>query len=181
MTPPAAIASGGPGVPPVAVLFFLAAATLLSACSPRPELIIDNQTLATLKGHVQLPIEDTLGRVRAGRVLFVRVVPGQTWSSRSADDAERPREPVEDVVVRLADASLIAQSARPLGFAYPARIGLATVTIRDPGDGSSPKITAVDAAGNPVELFRPPAPIALPPDNRRPVLEAPELKQDLFR
>lgn len=178
---PRVIASGGTGVPPVIFLLFLAAATLLSACSPRPELIIDNQTLATLKGHVQLPIEDTLGRVRAGRVLFVRVVPGQTWSSRGADEAELPREPVEDVVVRLADASLIAQSARPIGFAYPARIGLAVVTIRDPGDGSPPSITVVDSAGNRVELHRPPAPIALPADNRRPVLETPELKRDLFR
>jgi len=177
---PRLVASGGTGFPPVIALFCLAAC-MLSACTQRPELVIDNQTQATLKGHVQLPVDETLGRLRAGRVLFVRVVQGQTWSTADATESPLTPEPVEDVVVRLADASLIAQSAPPLSFAYPARIGLAIITIRDAGDGSPPKISAVDAAGNPVELYRPPAPISLPPDRRRPVLETPELKQDLFR
>lgn len=177
-TAPILASRRGPALPGlvVALLGFTAA-----GCSQAPELVIDNQTGATLKGEVQMPVQETLGRLRAGPVLFVRVTPGQTWSSRDADRVNKEPEAVEDVVVRLADASLIAQSGPPLSFAYPARIGRATVTISDPDDARRPRVSAVDAAGNPVTLDRPPAPIVLPPDTRRPVLETPELKQDLFR
>jgi hypothetical protein len=164
----------------IALVFLFLATALLPACAPRPELTIDNQSGVTLKGEVQWPIRETLGRWRPGPVVFVRVLPGATWNSGDAPPLARTPEAVEDVIVRLADASLVAQAARPVWFAYSGRIGRATVTVAPGRVPGALSLAAVDAAGNPVELFGPPAPVALPPDDRRPVLDAPRLGEDLY-
>lgn len=144
---------------------------LVTGCAPKPEVVIVNETTATIKADVQFPVTQTInGFPMPGKRTQTIIAPGVTDRAFKGVEVASRKVWLRVVCFSISDASLISPVFDPLEFSVDGRGAKVIVSVTS--EGRTLRVVAVDDTGATLSLLPFPSESPRPADTRQPVFDS---------
>lgn len=144
---------------------------LITGCAPKPEVVIVNETTATIKADVQFPVTQTInGFPMPGKRTQTIIAPNVSDRAFNGVEVASRKIWLRVVCLTISDASLVSPTVDPFEFSVDGRGSKVILTVT--AEGRTLRVMAVDDSGTTLNLLPFPKESPRPADMRQPVFDS---------